>query len=496
MRKHESQKKQDETALIEAYKEFESSFSHLIETINNNSFDSQEINLSGVALSRDHIKRLRNALISGSECVSRIQVINLEYAEIVEFPDDIFSACDDLRELRLEGNLLTKLPALPVRPAKLMHFYAGENPLDTIATDYFVGCVSLEVVFLTNCGIRTAPLFTDSLSLTTLHLAHNPIDKLPDDYFAMAFKLRNLYLHDTKITSLPKINPKGALTELWVSSTLHVAAQDLPATAKIIKHESSKDGEIARPIMRRYLELPVNSRQRIYFNQRITDLKREKAARQQFEAKQIKFQNELHDKIQQLINFSLSALQQVQTIMRVCIDFANKKRLPSSFDEIFISARNEIERLKDIRSLLAIYVQNLESTSDFLLFEASQISLAKEILAISNQILDMLPEKLNDAQTEIDAIKVQRSAEQNLALAQRAASRASPVQFIDRPKSRGLTTPSPPPARTLSISPRPMSPANEVAALLNTVMLIQGRVNDNFASEVKSSPKQSKRHTP
>lgn len=191
-------------------------FNFLINKIKNNNLPGWKINLREFPLTKEQIKIFSDTLTDNFMAVKNITHIDLSHADRGELPADIFKDCDGLISLNLDNTNLKTLPRLPDRPYALQDFFASDNPLKKIPAHYFDNCNSLKAVYLSNVEISEPPKFTDSLSLSWLHLDNNPISKFPEMYFKMLKRLDTLYIHNTRLKKLPDLRACKLLHEIWI----------------------------------------------------------------------------------------------------------------------------------------------------------------------------------------------------------------------------------------------------------------------------------------
>src|SRR5581483_9856098 len=139
--------------------------------------------------------------------------------------------------LNVSDNKLKHLPKLPDRPYALQDFVASFNPLKQIPEKYFLHCISLKSIYLNDTHLMHAPLFSDSLSLTWLHLNANPIKDFPEKYFFYFDHLDTVFINNTELKELPDLSRCSRLQEVWIDD-IKVPNKHIADTAQVIIAQS------------------------------------------------------------------------------------------------------------------------------------------------------------------------------------------------------------------------------------------------------------------
>ncbi|XP_040262976.1 mimecan [Bufo bufo] len=116
--------------------------------------------------------------------------IDLTGNEIVEIEDKAFEKLDNLEQLSLAENKLTRIPALPT---KLTSFNANNNMIKSkaIKANAFKKLTKLAYLYLAHNQLESVPANLPE-SLRVLHLQFNNIDAITDDTFCKANDTRYL----------------------------------------------------------------------------------------------------------------------------------------------------------------------------------------------------------------------------------------------------------------------------------------------------------------
>ena len=125
----------------------------------------------------------------------------------MELSADVFSSLPALRNLRLNGNRLTALPAGVFSKLPTLRFlYLGDNSLTALPGGVFAGLTDLLILLLDGNSLRALPedVFAGLTALSTLRLNGNRLTALPEDVFADLTALSILRLNGNRLTALPE----------------------------------------------------------------------------------------------------------------------------------------------------------------------------------------------------------------------------------------------------------------------------------------------------
>nr|XP_029733217.1 platelet glycoprotein V-like isoform X1 [Aedes albopictus] len=134
------------------------------------------IHLRRLSLAHNPLKKLTDGTVTALGSISRLEHLDLSYAQLDDLPGEMFQKIEGLRELLVQGNQFTVVPSsIRLLKPTLMALYVGENPiqrldeesffdldhltqlnisgmslLDDVDTGTFSGLKSLEVLSCTN----------------------------------------------------------------------------------------------------------------------------------------------------------------------------------------------------------------------------------------------------------------------------------------------------------------------------------------------------------
>ncbi|XP_078344386.1 putative glycoprotein hormone G-protein coupled receptor isoform X2 [Oculina patagonica] len=135
--------------------------------------------------------------------LKNLSIILLDNNEIVSIQDGAFDGLDDLFEINLNHNRLTKFPSFKAK-SPLKKLYLNNNYIKELSRISLNNLPELQLLELDGTDITEIPayMFNKNKNLLSLSLQKSSLEKIDDDAFTDS-NLQELFLQETKITSLP-----------------------------------------------------------------------------------------------------------------------------------------------------------------------------------------------------------------------------------------------------------------------------------------------------
>lgn len=136
------------------------------------------IHLRRLSMSHNPLKKLTDGTVTALGSISRLEHLDLSYAQLEDLPREMFEKIEGLRELLVQGNEFTTVPSsIGLLKPTLMALYVGENPIQRLDDESF-----FDLDHLTQLNISGMPLLDDInagtfgglKSLEVLSCSHNP----------------------------------------------------------------------------------------------------------------------------------------------------------------------------------------------------------------------------------------------------------------------------------------------------------------------------------
>ena len=162
-----------------------------------------------------------------------LRELRLESNRITTIAPQAFEGCDSLERLHLDNNRITTIASLAFEGCEktLEELHLDNNQITTIAPQAFNGCKTLRWLnFSKNQIIQIHPqTFTSCTALISLHLNHNRITHIYPETFASCLSLLELNLNNNLISDIAPQTFVGcpALNWMGLASNLitHIAPQ-------------------------------------------------------------------------------------------------------------------------------------------------------------------------------------------------------------------------------------------------------------------------------
>ncbi|XP_062546499.1 platelet glycoprotein V isoform X2 [Armigeres subalbatus] len=155
------------------------------------------VHLRRLSLAHNPLKELTDGSVTALGSISRLEHLDLSYAQLVDLPREMFEKVEGLRELLVQGNQFTAVPSsIRLQKPTLMALYIGENPIQRLDDESFS-----DLDHLTQLNISGMPLlddidtgtFAELKSLEVLSCSHNPkLDKFDMSDLKGLIRLRQL----------------------------------------------------------------------------------------------------------------------------------------------------------------------------------------------------------------------------------------------------------------------------------------------------------------
>lgn len=138
--------------------------------------------------------------------VVAINLSNNNFASLDNSTMRFFAGCTSLEILRLDHNMLTRLPGqFLLQCIQLQRIYLNYNQLSELSPQFLINCSQLGVLTLANNQLQNLP--NDFLArcpqLIELSIANNRLSQLPNQFLANCHELNGLTLDDNQLTQLP-----------------------------------------------------------------------------------------------------------------------------------------------------------------------------------------------------------------------------------------------------------------------------------------------------
>lgn len=136
------------------------------------------IHLRRLSLSHNPLKKLTDGTVTALGSISRLEHLDLSYAQLDDLPREMFEKIEGLRELLVQGNQFTAVPSsIGLLKPTLMALYVGENPIQRLDDESF-----FDLDHLTQLNISGMQLLDDMdtgtfgglKSLEVLSCSNNP----------------------------------------------------------------------------------------------------------------------------------------------------------------------------------------------------------------------------------------------------------------------------------------------------------------------------------
>lgn len=149
--------------------------------------------------------------------VKTLRSLDLSYMELLEIPEYIFNAPQELQYLNLTGNLLSTIPEALNFAGNLKWLSLDENPIENIQGDHvFPTLKSLEYLslsYITPLKVIGRGAFSKLEALQEVHICNNPeftyfhaeafVREDPDDPVRKIWpQVKKLYLHNNNLSTL------------------------------------------------------------------------------------------------------------------------------------------------------------------------------------------------------------------------------------------------------------------------------------------------------
>lgn len=138
--------------------------------------------------------------------LNQLRVLDLSNNQIRALEEGIFKGCDNLQELKLDGNRLSSVPSSSLNgPIAMKILSINFNRITTIEKDAFTAQPNLEQIDLMGNYISTVAgnAFHNLLKLKHVNLAFNKLDHLNSDVFEGTEKVHSLDLAGNFLNEFP-----------------------------------------------------------------------------------------------------------------------------------------------------------------------------------------------------------------------------------------------------------------------------------------------------
>ena len=144
--------------------------------------------------------------LSDFDGLTNLRELNLDHNQLSSLPAGLFDNLTALETLHLHNNQLSSLPAgLFDNLTALETLHLHNNQLSSLPAGLFDNLTALETLDLDDNQLSSLPagLFDNLTALQQLFLNGNQLSALPDGLFGNLTALEGLYLYDNQLSSLP-----------------------------------------------------------------------------------------------------------------------------------------------------------------------------------------------------------------------------------------------------------------------------------------------------
>ena len=189
------------------------------------------LNYDGTVCSLAYYEEIDQLSTNDFNGLSNLRELWLQENGLTSLPADVFNGLSNLRLLTISENDLDSLPAGVFNGLSSLQFLTiAASDLTSLTPDVFNGLSNLQTLYLTGSGLTslTPDVFNGLSNLLALYLTVNDLTSLPPDVFNELSNLAWLALDATDLTCLPEL--PSSLTQLYIASlfTNEISNPSLP----------------------------------------------------------------------------------------------------------------------------------------------------------------------------------------------------------------------------------------------------------------------------
>lgn len=179
---------------------------NLISTLDRRIFEHVPY-LKRLNLAFNNFKSLDDSTTNAIAAAKSLEYLNLSNNKLKALPSELFENSDYLKELHLEGNAFKEIPGALTRLGRsLQALYIGDNPIEAIKDDVFLGYKALKFLNISSMPLLTSVVvgtFIPLKSLETVICNNNPnLTKFDAESLKRSKNLKDLDLSNCGLKKL------------------------------------------------------------------------------------------------------------------------------------------------------------------------------------------------------------------------------------------------------------------------------------------------------